>query len=109
VQLCAIPAILGWILYVKIQHSVGQNLASSRYTHVLIAKPDIDLYASFRDIKGLQGLQVQLIQEVKTSEALTFVFKTDKALSAEAVGDILHTPGAWHISANLDGTLPQVL
>jgi len=97
------------VLYVKIQHIVGQNLASSRYTHVLIAKPDVDLYASFKDSKGLQGLQLRPIQEVKTSEALTFVFKSDKALSAETVEDILHTPGIWHISANLDGTLPQIM
>jgi hypothetical protein len=73
------------------------------YTHILIAKPDIDLYETFKDIEGLKGLQVLTEQEVVTSEAFIQVFKTATPLSAITAGDMLHAPGVWYICVNLDG------
>ena len=93
------------IFYVKIHHIAGQNLGS-RYTQVLIAQPSINLYDALKDIEGLKEQQVLIIQEVRTSEALIYIFKTGTPLSAETTGDMLRTPGVWHISANLDGTQP---
>jgi PPOX class probable F420-dependent enzyme len=94
------------ILYVKVDRVVGQNLGG-RYTQVLIAKPDIDLYKAFRDIEGLKGLQAVIIQEVRTSEALIYVFKTTMPLSTATAENMLHVPGVWSIHANLDGTERQ--
>ncbi|MBA2680627.1 MAG: PPOX class F420-dependent oxidoreductase [Ktedonobacteraceae bacterium] len=94
------------IFYVKIQHIAGQNLGS-RYTQVLIAKPDINVYEALKDVEGLRGQQVQIIQEVRTGEALIYVFKTTTPLNTGTVEAILHAPGMEHISANLDGTQRQ--
>ncbi len=94
------------IFYVKIQHIAGQNLGN-RYTQVLVAKPDINLYKALKDVEGLKGQQVLIIQEVRTSEALIYVFKTATPLSAGTAEDMLRAPGVWYISANLDGTQRQ--
>lgn len=91
------------ILYIKIHHIAGQNLAS-RYTQVLIAKPDINLFEALKDIEDLKRQQVQLIQEVRTSEALISVFKTGMLLSTDTTEAMLHVPGMWYIYVNLDGT-----
>jgi PPOX class probable F420-dependent enzyme len=94
------------ILYVKVQRVVGQGLGG-RYTQILVVNPDLNVYEVFKDIKGLMEQGVQFVQEVRTDEALTYVFKTARPLSTATTEAMLKAPGVWYIGANLDGTQRQ--
>lgn len=94
------------ILSVKVQRIVGANLGS-HYTQILIAKPDLNLYEIIGGFAGSQGQQASIVQEVRTSEALIFIFKTATPLSPAITEAALHIPGIWSLYANLDGTERQ--
>jgi len=94
------------ILYVKVQRVVGQYRGGN-YTQILVAKPDLNVYEAFKDVEGLMAQGVQIVQEVRTEEALTYVLKTARPLSAATTAAMLKVPGVWYIGANLDGTQRQ--
>ena len=94
------------ILSVKVQRVVGQY-RGGRYTQIVVVKPDLNVYEAFKDVEGLMEQGVQIVQEVRTEEALTYVFKTARPLSAATTEAMLKAPGVWYIGANLDGTQRQ--
>lgn len=94
------------ILYVKIQRVAGQY-RGGRYTQVLVAKPDLNVYEAFKDVEGLMEQGLQIVQEVRTEEALIYVFKSARPLSDATTRAMLRAPGILYIGANLDGTQRQ--
>ncbi len=94
------------ILYVKVQRVVGQY-RGGRYTQILVVQPDLNVYEAFKDVAGLMEQGVQIVQEVRTDEALTYVLKTARPLSAATTEAMLRAAGVWYIGANLDGTQRQ--
>ncbi|QBD79654.1 PPOX class F420-dependent oxidoreductase [Ktedonosporobacter rubrisoli] len=89
------------ILYVQVQRVAA--VVQGGYTQVLVAQPELNVYQAFGSLAEQQKGGISVVQEVKTAEALTLVFKTSSPLSANLVEDIRQTSGVLSITANLDG------